>query len=143
MEADTVTGRSESSPRGIRRTRQGFTLIELLTVLAVIAVLLTVVTPRYQRALERGRERALVTSLAGMRDAIDQFAADRGRYPDTLNELVTQGYLRAIPDDPMTGRADTWVMVPAPENSVLAGQLMDIHSGSSAESRQGQRYAQW
>lgn len=142
MEAATVIG-DFCQLRCDRSRLRGFTLIELLTVLAVIAVLLTAVVPRYQRALERGREKALLTSLTGMRDAIDQFAADRGRYPDSLQELVQERYLRAVPEDPMTGANNTWVLQPAPENSVTQGAVMDVHSGSTSATRQGQHYAEW
>ena len=135
------TGKAHN--RSLGRLRRGFTLIELLTVLAIVAVLLTVVTPRYQRTLDRGKEKALMASLAGMRDAIDQYAADRGRYPDTLDDLVSARYLRAVPEDPMTGRRDTWRTTPPPEDSSTPGLVQDVHSGSNDSSRAGERYAQW
>lgn len=128
---------------GDRGRVAGFTLIELLTVLAIVAVLVTIVSPRHLRTLERGREKALATSLAGMRDAIDQFAADRGRYPDTLEDLVSARYLRAVPEDPFTGRRDTWQIVAPPSDSAVQGGLVDVRSGSTSADRQGQRYAEW
>ena len=123
------------------RWRQGFTLIELLVVIAILGVLLAVAAPRYMTHLEVARETALRQDLRAMREAIDQFHADQGRYPQQLDELVMRRYLRAIPEDPVTGRTDSWAVVaPAPG---VAGAVFDVRSGSAALSRDGSPYAAW
>lgn len=125
-----------------RRTR-GFTLIELLVVLAIIALLASLVAPRYNHAVDNAREASLRTSLNVMRDAIDKFAADKGRYPDSLDELVKVGYLRQIPQDPITGRKDSWLMLPAPVDGSLGGRVADVRSGASARAQDGSPYNAW
>jgi general secretion pathway protein G len=117
--------------------RKGFTLIELMVVMAIIALLLTVATPRYFRHLETAREATLKTTLNVTRDAIDKFHADVGRYPSDLSELVTRRYLRQVPVDPMTDSSDTWVLVPPPND--MAG-VYDLHSGAADQDKP---YAQW
>lgn len=113
----------------MRRTN-GFTLIELLVVMAVIALLLSIAAPRYFEHLDRARENALHQSLSVMRDAIDKYAADTGQYPETLDDLVEKRYLRAIPEDPITERTDTWLTDP-PRDTELQG-IADVHSGAGA-----------
>ena len=92
--------------------KRGFTLIEVLVVMAIVATLLSLVAPRYFAVLERSREATLRHDLATMRDAIDRYYGDKGVYPDTLGDLVTARYLRAIPNDPVTESAQTWVVTP-------------------------------
>lgn len=121
--------------------RPGFTLIELIVVLAIVALLTGIAAPRYFDSLERARENALRTSLAVMRDAIDQFAADQGRYPATVQELAQARYLRQLPEDPYTGRADSWVGITPPPNAVLGGGVADVRSGAAGRSRDGRLYA--
>ena len=101
-----------------RRRRTGFTLIELLVVMAIVATLLAIAAPRYFDHLDRAREASVRQSLAVMRDAIDKFKGDTGSYPRNLEELAEKRYLRAIPVDPLTDSAQTWIEVPAP-SSVL------------------------
>ena len=120
--------------------RRGFTLIELLVVMAVIATLLTIAVPRYFQHLDRAREATLRQSLAVMRDAIDKFAADKGRYPDSLDELTEKRYIREVPEDPITGRRDSWLMLPPPASSTLQGQMADVRSGAAGESLDGTPY---
>lgn len=117
--------------------RRGFTLIELLVVMAIIATLLSIATPRYFAHLDRAREAALRETLSVVRDSIDKFHADTGRYPDELDELVTKRYLRRLPVDPVSESAETWVIVPPP-NEVTG--VWDIKSGAGGEERP---YAQW
>lgn len=117
--------------RLIRPSWAGFTLIELLVVLAIVAMLVMIVSPRYFRSIDRARETSLRTSLATMRDAIDKFDGDLGRYPDSLDELVERHYIREIPLDPMTGRKDTWIVAPVPSDAVTPGGVADVHSGAS------------
>jgi len=125
--------------------RRGFTLIELLVVMSIIALLLTIALPRYFNALARAREATLKQSLAVMRDAIDKFHADRGRYPDELAELERERYLRAVPVDPMTDSSATWVPTPPPAGraGAAAGKVYDVHSGSEARALDGSEVARW
>ena len=122
--------------------RSGFTLIELLVVMAIIATLLTIAAPRYLQHLERAREVTLRESLATMRDAIDKFNADTGRYPDTLEELVTRRYLRRVPPDPITDRGDTWVLVPPP-GEPGSRRVYDVKSGAEGSGIDGSEYQSW
>ncbi len=125
------------------RHRSGFTLIELIVVLAIVALLTGIAAPRYFESLERARETALNTSLAVMRDAIDQFAADKGRYPASLQELAQAQYLRQLPQDPYTGQSDTWVGVTPPPDAALGGGVADVRSGAAGRARDGRLYADW
>ena len=125
-----------------RHPPPGFTLIELLVVLAIIGVLLTIALPKYFRSVEHSREAVLHQDLRVMRSAIDQFLADRGRYPSTLDELVEQRYLRSMPTDPVTESSGTWVVVAPPEG--VAGEgVYDIRSGAAGNSLDGTAYGQW
>jgi general secretion pathway protein G len=121
--------------------RRGFTLIELLVVMAIIATLLSIAVPRYYDSVKRAEEATLKQNLALMRDAIDKHYADSGRYPGTLEELVTKRYLRAIPLDPVTGAADTWVAVAPPPGE--PGKVYDVKSGSAANARDGTAFNTW
>jgi general secretion pathway protein G len=118
----------------------GFTLIELLVVLAIIGLLVAVVSPKYFHSVDRARETSLRTSLKTMRDAIDKFSADQGRYPQTLDELVQRTYVRALPVDPITGRTDTWVTVPPPADAVVTEGVADVHSGAAGVGIDGTAY---
>jgi general secretion pathway protein G len=120
---------------------RGFTIIELLVVLAVIGLLLSVAAPRYVQHVETAREVALKHDLQQMRMAIDKFYADQSRYPAALDELVTRRYLRAIPEDPVTGTAQSWVVVP-PDNSGSTA-VFDVRSGAKGQGRDGSAYAAW
>ena len=122
---------------------RGFTLIELIVVMAIVALLVTIAAPRYLQSVDRAREATLRTSLGVMRDAIDRFAADRGRYPESLEELVTTRYLRSLPEDPMSGRRDAWVLLAPAPDSVLQGQVSDVRSGAAGRARDGALYAEW
>jgi general secretion pathway protein G len=127
--------------RGINRVR-GFTLIELLVVMAIIATLLTIALPRYFGSVERSKEVTLKQTLNVMRDAIDKFYADTGRYPDALDDLVAKRYIRAIPLDPITESATTWVIVPAPDGAAAKGNVYDVKSGASGNTREGIAFAE-
>jgi type II secretion system protein G len=124
------------------RRRAGFTLIELIVVMAIVALLVALAAPRYFHSIERARENTLRTSLNVMRDAIDQFESDKGRYPDSLDELVEARYLRAIPVDPMTDSASTWVVV-TPTDSGAKGHVYDIRSGTAGRGSDGRLLADW
>ncbi len=121
---------------------RGFTLIELLVVLAVLAVLAAIVTPLYLDRVEDARETVLRQNLVGLRQTIDQFHRDKGRYPSQLAELVEQRYLRAIPEDPITQRADTWVLVSARPGDARSG-VFDVRSGAPGRARDGSEFQQW
>jgi general secretion pathway protein G len=118
----------------------GFTLIELLVVLAIIATLLTLVVPRYYQHVERSREAVLRENLASVRDAIDQYHADAGAWPDTLQTLVDRRYLRSLPADPITEKTDTWLLVPPPDGG---NGVYDIHSGAEGTGLDGLPYRDW
>jgi general secretion pathway protein G len=118
----------------------GFTLIELLVVMAVLAMLTSIVAPRYVDRVELARETVLRQDLVGLRGAIDQFFRDQSRYPETLSELVTRRYIREVPQDPITRRADTW-QTTAPSNGLTG--IYDVHSGAPGHARDGTDYAQW
>ncbi len=126
-----------------RSSRRGFTLIELLVVLTIVALLVSIAAPRYFRSIEHARENTLRTSLRVMRDAIDQYLADRSQYPGSLADLAAQRYLRELPEDPLTGRRDSWVSLPPPPDSAWAGGLYDVRSGAAGRAADGTLYADW
>lgn len=121
--------------------RRGFTLIELLVVMAIIGTLLTIAVPRYFRSLERSREAVLRQDITTLRESIDRFYGDTGKYPESLDVLVQKQYLRAIPVDPISKSADTWVLTHA-EDPQDTG-IKDVHSGAEGNDQQGQPYASW
>lgn len=131
----------------MRRCR-GFTLIELLVVMAALGLLLAVAAPRYVEHVDRSRETVLRHNLAGLRDVVNKFYADRSRYPKDLQELVSERYLRQVPLDPLTDRVDSWVLVPPPGGQVGAsggvpGGVFDVRSGAPGKARDGTLYASW
>lgn len=119
----------------------GFTLIELLVVLAVIATLLTIAVPRYFSSLEKSREAVLQQDLALMRETLDKYYGDNGRYPDVLDELVRSKYLRSLPVDPMTDSSETWIIIP-PDQPEMGG-VYDVRSGAEGVARNGTEYRNW
>jgi general secretion pathway protein G len=112
---------------------KGFTLVELMVVLAVIALLLSVAVPDYIGKMRRAEEAVLQQNLALMRDSLDKHYADTGRYPTTLDELVSKHYLRAIPKDPFTQSAGTWI--PVPPQDTRKGNVWDVHSSAKGYER--------
>ena len=127
--------------RPSRHYSAAFTLIELLVVLAIIATLLTLALPRYFNSVERSKEAVLRENLATMRDALDKYYADKGKYPDALSKLVEEKYLRSIPKDPLTESAETWGTTP-PEDP-KAGGVFDVHSGAAGQARDATAYSEW
>jgi general secretion pathway protein G len=123
------------------RVTRGFTLIELLVVLAIVAVLLTLVSPAYVKQIDASKETVLRDNLRATRDLIDKFYGDLGRYPDSLTELVQKNYLRALPVDPITDSSESWQIVEVP--SGFKGRVYDIKSGAAGADRDGKPYAQW
>lgn len=124
------------------RRRRGFTLIELMVVMAIIAVLLTIAAPRYFSHLERAREATLRQTLAVVRDAIDKFHGDTSAYPDSLDELATRRYLRAVPVDPITDSSETWLLIPPPAANGT-GRVWDVRSGAEGSALDGSAYGDW
>ena len=122
--------------------RRGFTLVELLVVMAIIATLLTIAVPRYARSLQRSRESVLRQDLATLRESIDKFYGDTGKYPATLAVLVEKRYLRGVPIDPMTKAADRWIVVPNTDDPDDAG-IKDVKSGADGKGENGIPYVQW
>jgi len=119
----TETGEAMHPTPCLRLRQRGFTMFELMVVLALIGLLLSIAVPQYIDALERGREQALAHNVAQLRKAIDQFYADRGSYPDRLEELVERRYLRALPENPFTQAVD-WSTVSPPSGA--KGGVYDI-----------------
>lgn len=121
--------------------RAGFTLIELLVTLAILGLLVAVAAPRYFGNMDKAKEDVLREDLYVLRDAIDKFYSDRNHYPDSVDELVTERYLRKVPVDPITQSARTWVPVPPADQSL--GAVADVHSGARSAARDGTWYKDW
>jgi general secretion pathway protein G len=141
MASRTATGELETR-RWRWRCRDGFTLIELMVVMAIVATLLSIAVPRYFKSVDRSKETVLKQSLTVMREAIDRHYGDTGRYPESLDDLVTKRYLRKLPVDPVTDSATTWVIVEPPPNSGRAG-VYDVKSGAEGAAQDGTAFAEW
>jgi general secretion pathway protein G len=124
-----------------RAKATGFTLIELLVVMAILGALLAIAAPRYFESVERAKETTLRTNLRMLREAIDKHRADTGRSPASLDELVSRRYLRNVPIDPITDRADSWLVDSAPDGATPG--IHDVHSGAPGNARDGSPYATW
>ena len=138
------TGEPGRSPRSV--AEQGFTLIELIVVMSLIILLATIALTAHMSSLQRGREAVLKEDLFRMRDAIDQYYGDKGKYPADLNELVAGSYMRRIPQDPITNSTETWQAVPAepdPNNPSAEPGIYDVKSGSEGVAIDGTKYADW
>lgn len=122
------------------RLQKAFTLIELLVVLAIVATLLSLAAPRYFQHVERSKEAVLRENLATMRDAIDQYHADKGIWPESLAKLADDRYLRDVPIDPITERADTWLVAPPAEGGE---GIYEVRSGAEGVALDGTAYAEW
>ena len=139
MARSTATGRSGGDARG-------FTIIELMVVMTIIVTLATIGMVQYRQSVQFAKESVLRDDLAKFRDAIDQYYADKNQYPPTLDDLVSAGYIRAMPKDPITNSTTTWQAVPAepdPNNPAVAPGVYDVKSGSELTSMDGSRYADW
>lgn len=121
--------------------KRGFTLIELLVTLTIVALLLSIVAPRYFGSLAKAEEAALRENLYLMRDAIDKHYADTGRYPDSLADLASKKYIRSVPVDPVTQSATTWIVVP-PTDAQL-GAVYSVKSGAKGIGGDGKPYEHW
>lgn len=130
----------------LRRREQGFTLIELIVVMMIIAILTAIAVPRFTAAIQNAREAALKEDLHVMRDAIDAYTMDKGKAPQSLDDLVQNGYLKKIPEDPMTHATDTWVTDQSDAMYSLDQSepgIDDVHSGSEETGSNGQAYSTW
>jgi general secretion pathway protein G len=122
----------------LNKTKRGFTIVELLVVLSVIALLLSIVTPRYLNKIEEGKEIALRQNLSVIRKSIDQYYSDQGEYPDKLNQLVEKHYLRVIPLDPIAEKHE-WDIVKEKQ----IGGIYDIKSTSQQKGSDNRVYSEW
>ena len=128
------------------RDSAGFTLIELLIVLALISILASMGVVQYKNSVRHAQESVLRTDLFRMRDAIDQYYADKNKYPASLDALVSDGYLRRIPEDPISKSTDTWQTVaaePDPSNPSAEPGIYDVKSGAQGTALDGTSYSDW
>ncbi len=130
----------QSDGHFIRLRERGFTLIELLVVMTIIAILLTIVSPRYFTSVDRAKETVLRQNLGILRDAIDKYYADTGKYPADLNQLVEDRYIRAVPVDPIT-EENIWVEIPPPDPEMEG--VFDVHTISDKQALDGTFYEKW
>ena len=129
-----------------RTQSAGFTLIELMIVMAIIGILITLAIPSFVGAIKHAREAALKEDLQTMRTAIDTYTMDKQKGPQSLDDLIQDGYLRAIPEDPMTRQKDTWVTDSSDSMYSLDETepgITDVHSGSTETGSDGQPYSSW
>ena len=123
------------------RTRRGFTLIELLVVLGIVALLLTLAVPRFFPSIDGAKETILADNLRNTRAVVDQYRSDTGRYPESLEQLVDEKYLREIPLDPVTESRETWILEPPQEGE--QGGFSNVRSGAPGNDRRGRPYIEW
>jgi general secretion pathway protein G len=130
----------------MRSQERGFTLIEMIIVIAIITILVSIAVPIYSNHVLRAREAVLKQDLYSMRNAIDQYTLDKAKAPQDLNDVVSAGYLRAIPKDPFTNSSETWQV--AQEDTLMSVDqtqpgITDVHSGSNLISSEGTAYSSW
>jgi len=129
-----------------RKSQRGFTMIELMIVMAIVVILVSIAVPLYQKALLRAKESVLKNNLFTIRMVIDEYTYDKQKAPQTLQDLVTEGYLREIPIDPIVGNNTAWRLVmetPMLSVSQTEPGLFDVKSGSDAKSLEGTSYSDW
>jgi general secretion pathway protein G len=130
----------------LKRALRGFTLIELMVVMAIISILLAIALPIYQKSIIRSKESVLRSNLFTLRTMIDEYTIDKQHAPQTLQDLVSEGYLRQVPQDPMTGSDQTWKVIM--EDTAIGGVnsppgIFDVKSGSDKTALDGSAYADW
>jgi general secretion pathway protein G len=141
-----VTAVMSPQDRSTSRRRWGFTLIELMIVMAVIAVLMSIALPIYTRSIQRSKESVLKNNLFTLRTVIDEYTYDKQKAPQTLDDLVSDGYLRQVPIDPMTGDATSWKLIMEDATNTVSQTMpgiFDVRSGSDATSLEGTPYSEW
>jgi general secretion pathway protein G len=124
----------------------GWTLIEMMVVVSLVMILAAIALPSYRNSIVSAKEAAMRTDLFMMRDAIDQYYADKGKYPDSLDTLVSENYMRAVPQDPFTKSSTTWQTTeadPTPGTLTATAGIYDVKSGADGVSLDGSRYADW
>ena len=138
MERDT--------PSGNLSRRRGYTLIELIIVMAIVSILVSIAVPLYQKALLRTKESLLKNNLFTLRTVIDEYTFDKQKAPQTLDDLVSEGYLRQVPLDPMTGNSQSWRVIMEDAVSMVNQTqpgIFDVRSGSDLKSLEGTPYSEW
>jgi len=129
-----------------RFLRAGFTLIELMIVMAIIVILIGVAVPFYQKSITRAKETVLHNNLMAMRNAIDEYSYDKQKAPQALQDLVTEGYLRDVPKDPITGSSDSWKIIQEDAGQAVSSSepgIFDVRSGSNLKALDGTSYSDW
>ncbi len=128
------------------RRRFGFTLIELMIVMAIVSIIISIAVPLYQKSIIRSKESVLRNNLFTLRTVIDEYTYDKQKAPQTLQDLVTEGYLRAVPTDPMTNSDSTWRIIQEDPMSAASQNepgIWDVRSGSDQKSLEGTPYSDW
>jgi general secretion pathway protein G len=143
MERSTVTGSFQQLRRRLA-AHAGFTLLELMIVISIIIILAAITLPQYQKTIMHTRESVLRDDLFKMRSLLDQYAADKGKLPQSLDDLVSNGYIREIPLDPFTGQKD-WAVTTGEDPNSMEGEqgITDLHSSSAEVSSEGTPYSEW
>ncbi len=136
----------QEKARAAKGWRRGFTLIELMVVMAIISIILSIALPIYTKSLVRAKESVLRNNLFTIRNMIDEYTIDKQKAPESLQELVSEGYLRQVPQDPLTGSDSTWRVIM--EDTPVGGSnnppgIFDVKSGSDKTSLEGTPYSEW